>query len=69
MEDSLEHTFSCVPKVQGVSRISQANGQSVRECRTMFVCAVLDGTAFLLTILKEGITYVRKTVGLHWIRF
>ena len=27
-EDSLENTFSCVPKVQGnVCRISQANGQ------------------------------------------
>ena len=26
-EDSLENTFSCVPKVQGLSRISQANGQ------------------------------------------
>ncbi len=24
-EDSLENTFSCVPKVQGGSRISQAN--------------------------------------------
>ena len=27
VEDSLENTFSCVPKVQGESRISQANGQ------------------------------------------
>ena len=26
-EDSLENTFSCVPKVQGESRISQANGR------------------------------------------
>ena len=26
-EDSLENTFSCVPKVQGDRRISQANGQ------------------------------------------
>ena len=26
-EDSLENTFSCVPKVQDESRISQANGQ------------------------------------------
>ena len=29
-EDSLENTFSCVPKVQGEGRISQANGQ--RTC-------------------------------------
>ena len=26
-EDSLENTLSCVPKVQGASRISQANGR------------------------------------------
>ena len=26
-EDSLENTLSCVPKVQGESRISQANGR------------------------------------------
>ena len=26
-EDSLENTFSCVPKVQGDRRISQAKGQ------------------------------------------
>ena len=26
-EDSPENTFSCVPKVQGESRISQANGR------------------------------------------
>ena len=26
-EDSLENTFTCVPKVQGESRISQANGR------------------------------------------
>jgi len=27
VEDSLENTLSCVPKVQGESRISQAKGQ------------------------------------------
>ena len=44
-EDSLENTFSCVPKVQGKSRISQANGR--RRC-IVCICAVLIfvGTAF-----------------------
>ena len=37
-EDSLENTFSCVPKVQGVSRISQANGRRITQslCFSMF---------------------------------
>ena len=43
MEDSLENTFSCVPKVQGKSRISQANGR--RLCAN-FLCSPLR-TAFL----------------------
>ena len=34
-EDSLENTLSCVPKVQGESRISQANGQ--RRMYRMFM--------------------------------
>ena len=34
-EDSLENTFNCVPKVQGVCRISQANGQ---RTKLLFVC-------------------------------
>ena len=46
-EDSLENTFSCVPKVQGVSRISQANG---RRRRLLLFQAVLIymGTVFCL---------------------
>ena len=34
-EDSLENTLSCVPKVQGVCRISQAKGQ---RSKLKFVC-------------------------------
>ena len=33
MEDSLENTFDCVPKVQGERRISQANGQGSAQDR------------------------------------
>ena len=49
-EDSLENTFSCVPKVQGESRISQANGQSMRICCAMFICAVLCWDCFFVAI-------------------
>ena len=36
-EDSLENTFSCVPKVQGESRISQVNGRrSLQQASIVF---------------------------------
>ena len=48
MEDSLENTFSCVPKVQGLKkgRISQANGQR-RKMLKILCGAVLVWAAFL----------------------
>ena len=60
-EDSLENTFSCVPKVQGESRISQAKGQSCLYDRQ--ICA-LDSPRRIVEFLfreKEGLYYVRKT--------
>ena len=68
-EDSLENTFSCVPKVQGIGRISQANGQSMRIYCAVFICAVLfEGCFFVATTMKEGKNYVCKTFGFYRIR-
>ena len=69
-EDSLENTFSCVPKVQGESRISQANGQSMRNLflRHVYLCSPVLGLLFCCKLTKEGKTYVRKTFGLYLIR-
>ncbi len=54
-EDSLENTFSCVPKVQGERRISQANGRR-RQLWHLCVQAVRFGIVFFVVILeKEGI--------------
>ena len=47
-EDSLENTLSCVPKVQGESRISQANGRRSRcKFAVFYAVAVLQGLLFL----------------------
>ena len=48
VEDSLENTFNCVPKVQGESRISQAKGQRMQ----MLLSAVLQRAVFCLSSLK-----------------
>ena len=60
VEDSLENTFSCVPKVQGESRISQAKGQR----RKKFLCAEQSfGTAFCFNRkVKEVICMLTKPI-------
>ena len=59
-EDSLENTFSCVPKVQGERRISQANGQ--RRMKEIAQSSPFLGCVFCLQrILKEVIMYALKT--------
>ena len=45
-EDSLENTFSCVPKVQGESRISQAKGQG-RMTLHFYAVLILWGLLFV----------------------
>ena len=45
-EDSLENTFSCVPKVQGESRISQAKGQR-RMMLYFYAVLILWGLHFV----------------------
>ncbi len=52
VEDSLENTLSCVPKVQGEGRISQANGQ--RRKMLYLRGAVLVWAAFCFIIEIEG---------------
>ena len=59
-EDSLENTLSCVPKVQGESRISQANGRRCKLALCFFVFTeqtVLGLPVFYCNLLKEGCKY------------
>ena len=48
VEDSLENTFSCVPKVQGESRISQANGRR---------CLYASYLRFFRAVLRAGLLF------------
>ena len=66
-EDSLENTFSCVPKVQGESRISQANG---RRCFIDKLCAFSgqscgDCPFLFVNFGNEVFNYARKDPGFY----
>ena len=56
-EDSLENTLNCVPKVQGGSRISQANGQGCEfACSNLYVLSeAVHGGLLFLFFQKEGL--------------
>ena len=62
-EDSLENTFSCVPKVQGDE--PNLSGKRTENCmRVQFLCffAVPMGAAYFIVKTQKGdIRYVRKT--------
>ena len=52
-EDSLENTFSCVPKVQGKSRISQANGQRSEICACDLKAVLSGGLLYLIVSIRN----------------